>query len=72
MKVFIKLFFNSDGPNPLEILNKVKDLGFKPVFGQYDLVKEVDDIDEYMTLIKDLHTSLKGTKVVYNLYSTKE
>ncbi len=72
MKVFIKLFFNSDGPNPLEILNKVKKLGFKPVFGQYDLVKEIEDIDEYMELIKELHESLKGTRVLYNLHSTKE
>ncbi len=72
MKVFIKLFFNADGPNPIEILNKVKGMGFNPVFGQYDLVKEVRDIDEYMTLIGELHSCLQGTKVTYNLYSTRD
>ena len=72
MKVFIKLFFSTDGPNPLTILAKVKDLGFKPVFGNYDLVREVKDIDEYLELVKKLHESLRGTKVIYNLYSSKE
>ncbi len=72
MKVFIKLFFSSDGPNPLEVLKKVKNLGFQPVFGQYDLVKEVRDIDEYVEVVKKLHECLKGTKVMYNLYSMKE
>ena len=72
MKVFIKLFFSTEGPNPVEILKKVKELGFQPVFGNYDLVKEVSEIDEYMSLVKNLHTKLRGTKVLYNLYSTKE
>jgi hypothetical protein len=72
MKVFIKLFFSPDGPSPLEILPKVKDLGFKPVFGNYDLVRDVEDINEYMNLVKELHESLRGTKVMYNLYSSKE
>ncbi len=72
MKVFIKLFFSTEGPNPMEILKKVKELGFHPVFGNYDLVKDVRDIDEYMSLIKNLHNKLRGTKVLYNLYSTNE
>ncbi len=72
MKIFIKLCFSSEGPDPLDILKKVKNLGFQPVFGQYDLVKEVEDIDEYMKTVRELHESLKGTRVMYNLYSTKE
>ncbi len=72
MKVFIKLFFSSEGPNPLEILKRVRELGFQPVFGNYDLMKEVKDIDEYLQLVKELHEKLKGTKVFYNLYSAKE
>ena len=72
MKVFIKLFFSPDGPNPLQILSKVKELGFKPVFGNYDLMREVEDIEEYMDLVRRLHENLRGTKVMYNLYSTKE
>ena len=72
MKVFIKLFFSPDGPNPLDILAKIKDLGFKPVFGNYDLVRDVEDIDQYMEIVKKLHESLRGTKVMYNLYSSKE
>ncbi len=72
MKVFIKLFFSSEGPNPVDILNTMKSLGFSPVFGQYDLMKEVRDIDEYLELVKELHNSLKGTKVMYNLHSMKD
>ncbi len=72
MKIFIKLFFSAEGPNPMEILGKVKDLGFQPVFGQYDLMKEVSDIDEYMKIVEELHNRLQGTKVFYNLYSVKE
>ncbi|NPA75399.1 MAG: hypothetical protein GXO25_04890 [Euryarchaeota archaeon] len=72
MKMFIKLFFSAEGPNPLEILRKIQGLGFQPVFGQYDLVREVKDIDEYIHVVEELHNSLRGTKVFYNLYSTKE
>ncbi len=71
MKVFIKLFFSSEGPNPIEILNRMKELGFSPVFGQYDLVKEVEDMDEYIETVRKLHESLKGTGVMYNLHSMK-
>ncbi len=70
MKIYIKLFFSSEGPDPLEVLKKVKDIGFKPVFGQYDLTMEVRDIDEYIAVVRLLHASLKGTKVMYNLTST--
>ena len=72
MKVFIKLFFSTEGPNPMEILARVRELGFQPVFGNYDLVKNVKNIDEYVALVKELHTKLQGTKVLYNLYSTNE
>ncbi len=72
MKVFIKLFFSSEGPNPMEILNSMKEMGFSPVFGQYDLVKEVKNIDEYVELVKKMHNHLKGTKVMYNLHSMKD
>jgi hypothetical protein len=72
MKIFIKLFFSAEGPDPIEILGRVKGMGFQPVFGQYDLMREVSDIDEYMKVVEELHSRLHGTKVFYNLYSVKE
>lgn len=67
MKLYIELYFSSEGLSPQKIVKKMKDMGFKPVVGQYDLAKEYDSPEEYGKIVKQLQSELQGTKVRYRL-----
>jgi hypothetical protein len=56
----------------LDILKSIKELGFSPVFGDYDFVREFDNPEEYGDIVSGLHKTLKGSKVYYSLSTKKE
>ncbi len=72
MKLYVKLYFNSEGPSPLIIVPKVKKIGFKPVVGQYDFVMDFETPEEYAEIINKLHAALHGSRVLYTIQSRKE
>ncbi|MHA1966541.1 MAG: hypothetical protein ACW964_01940 [Candidatus Hodarchaeales archaeon] len=68
MKTYLILYHNSDGENPLLVLQRLTGIGFKPVTGAYDL--EYDhgrsvDIDDIMHLSIKVHETLRGSGVIY-------
>ncbi len=69
LKTYLKLHFYSEGPNPLEIVKLVKQIGFLPVVGDYDFVIEYDTPSEYADIVRRLHDALAGTRVYYRLIS---
>jgi len=71
MKLFVKLRFSSEGAFPLDVVNSMKEIGFSPVFGDYDFVIGFDDPDNYNEIVTKLHKMLSGTKVYYSI-STKK
>lgn len=72
MRIYIELYFSSDGTDPLEILEKMKDLGFDPVVGRYDFAKDYETPEEYKEIVNDLTQVLKGTDVRYSLTTRKK
>ncbi len=72
MKLYVKIYFNPEGDDPISVVKKMKDLGFSPVVGMYDFVKEFDLPEEYPQIVRELHEALKGTKVMYTVQTRKE
>ncbi len=71
MKLYLELYFHSEGSDPLVIVRNMRDLGFEPVVGDYDLVKEYNTPAEYSDLVKKIVRTLKGTNVRYRLITRK-
>jgi len=67
MKLYIELYFSSEGTPPQVIIKKMKDMGFEPVVGQYDFAKEYNNPEEYAGIVKRLSKELEGTKLRYRL-----
>lgn len=67
MKLYIKVYFNSESISPLEIIKSIKDMGFEPVVGDYDFVKDFETPEEYGLMVEELHNSLQGTGTFYRL-----
>ncbi|MFO7792484.1 MAG: hypothetical protein R6W73_05825 [Candidatus Saliniplasma sp.] len=67
MKLYVELYFSSEGVSPQVVIKKMKEMGFKPVVGRYDLAKEYNSPKEYGEIVKQLETELKGTDIRYRL-----
>jgi len=72
MKLYVKIYFNPEGDDPISVVKKMKDLGFSPAVGMYDFVKEFDLPAEYPQLVRELLEAHKGTKVMYTVQTRKE
>lgn len=70
MKTYLTIWFNSDGGRPSEITEKLKDLGFMPVKGNYDFEYEWDEeaqVDEILSIGDKIQKELKPYKVLFTL-----
>ena len=70
MKTYLMIWHSAEGENPLEVMERLTRIGFKPVIGRYDL--EYDhgrnvDVVEVMELSIKVHETLKGTGVLYKI-----
>jgi hypothetical protein len=71
----VRLWFNSEGASPSEIMNRLTELGFTPIRGFYDFVYEhsPDDVTDsnlseaIIEIANALHKALDGFKVLYTL-----
>lgn len=72
MKLYIELYFHSDGNDPTTIIKKLKDVGFEPVVGEYDFAQEYDSPAEYGDIVENLSRSLRGTGVRYRLITRRK
>ena len=68
----MKLYFSSESISPLEIVKSVKELGFRPVVGDYDFVTDFETPEEYGILVETLHETLAGTNTTYRLTTRPE
>jgi len=70
MKTYLTIWFYSEGGSPLEVVERLRSLGFKPLRGYHDHVyewnREVDLID-ILELANKVHETLRGLKVFYKL-----
>lgn len=72
MKTYLTMMFNSEGANPVEVVERLRGLGFKPVRGVpdhvYDWGRDVD-IEDILQIATSVHETLKGSKVFYQLHT---
>ncbi len=71
MKLYIELYFDSEGGNPLNVIKIMNGMGFEPVLGDFDFAAEYKTQEDYLKLVSKIFNSLKGTKVRYRLVTRK-
>ncbi|MCW4020538.1 MAG: hypothetical protein NWF14_04835 [Candidatus Bathyarchaeota archaeon] len=70
MKTYLTIWFNSEGAQPSEVVERLRAMGFKPIKGYYDHVydwKKKVKLEDVFHLSDALHETLKGLKVMYKL-----
>ncbi|MFW6141544.1 MAG: hypothetical protein ACOC53_03175 [Candidatus Saliniplasma sp.] len=72
MKLYIELYFSSEGKPAETVIKKMKNMEFEPVVGQYDFAKEYNNSEQYANIVKTLSRELNGTKTRYRLITRKK
>ena len=72
MKLYLKLYFSSEGASAFELIQRIEDMGFSPYVGDYDLVIDFNTPEEYGEIITRLHEMLRGTKTLYRVMTRKD
>ena len=70
MKTYLTIWFNSEGASPLEIVERLRSLGFKALRGYHDHVydwKRKIELEEVLKLANTIHETLRDLKVIYKL-----
>lgn len=70
MKTYLTIWFNSEGASPMEVVERLRSLGFKPLRGYHDHVyewKRNAELEDILQLANAVHETLKGLKVLYKL-----
>ena len=70
MKTYLTVWFNSEGAGPVEVVERLRSFGFKPLRGYHDHVydwKRDVDLGDILQLTDKIHETLKGLKVLYKI-----
>lgn len=70
MKTYLTIWFYSEGASPLEVVDRLRSLGFRPLKGYHDHVydwKKNVDLTDILELANKVHETLKGLKVFYKI-----
>ena len=67
MKLYLKLYFSSEGASAIDIIQIAEEMGFDPFVGDYDFVVNFDTPEEYGEIVSKLHKMLKGTHTMYKV-----
>lgn len=70
MKTYLTFWFYSGGASPTVVVEKLKNMGFKPTKGRYDFVYNwgrTIQLEEILQIGNAVHETLKGLKVLYKL-----
>jgi len=70
MKTYLLVWFDSNGPSPTKIIERLTSLGFNPIKGRYDFEyswPKPPKSDELFTIIDKVHQTLKGTNVMFKV-----
>lgn len=70
MKTYLTIWFSSEGSGPVEVVDRLRSLGFEPVEGYHDHVydwKRSVDLEDILQLTDKIHHTLKGLRVLYKI-----
>lgn len=74
VKTYLTIWFYSEGASPMEVVEKLRSMGFEPLRGYHDHVynwgRKVDLI-EVLQLANKVHETLRGMKVFYKLETSE-
>jgi hypothetical protein len=70
VRTYLTIWFSSEGAGPLEVVERLRSLGFKPLRGYhdhaYDWSKKVE-LEDIFQLANNVHETLKGLHVLYKI-----
>jgi hypothetical protein len=72
LKTYLTIWFSSEGAGPVEVVDRLRSLGFKPMKGYHDHVYEWGkkvDLSDILQLTDKVHSTLKGLNVLYKIES---
>ncbi|MGD8565299.1 MAG: hypothetical protein PVF96_03015 [Candidatus Bathyarchaeota archaeon] len=70
MKTYLTMMFYSEGANPIEVVERLRSLGFKPMKGVHDHIYDWGrdiELEDVLQIATSVHETLKGMKVLYQL-----
>jgi hypothetical protein len=70
MRTYVRMTFHSEGANPLQVMDVMRQLGFEESMGMHDFVykwKEKAALENVIRLVADMHARLKGLDVNYEI-----
>ncbi|MFH0986584.1 MAG: hypothetical protein V1911_00880 [Candidatus Micrarchaeota archaeon] len=70
MKSYLTIWFSTEGKQPMDIIDRLMGMGFRPVKGNYDFVYDWSKkatIDEAINLTNKVYSSLKGCHVHFRV-----
>ena len=70
MKTYLTIWFSSEGSGPVEVVERLRSLGFEPAKGYHDHVydwKKNVDLTEILQFTDKIHHTLKGLTVLYKI-----
>jgi len=71
LKTYLNIIFCSEGANPIEVVERLRSIGFKPLKGVHDHVydwgRKKVELEDVLQIASSVHETLKGLKVLYKL-----
>jgi len=67
MKLYLKVYFSSEGKSIMDVIKMAEKLGFEPDVGDYDFVIGFETPEEYTQITEKIHKMLKGSKTMYKV-----
>lgn len=70
VKTYLNIIFSSEGANPVEVVERLRSLGFRPLRGVHDHVYDWGrdvSLDDILQIATSVHETLKGLNVLYKL-----
>ena len=72
MKLYLKMYFSSEGKSIMDVIKLAEKLGFGPHVGDYDFVIDFETPEQYGEITEKLHKMLKGTKTMYKVSTHRQ
>jgi hypothetical protein len=70
MKTYLTIWFSSEGSGPVEIVERLRSLGFEPLRGYHDHVydwKKNVNLSDILEFTDKIHQTLNGLNVLYKI-----
>ncbi len=75
IRTYLRVIFNSEGARPSQVVDRLQNLGFRPITGYYDFVYEWPSkatVREAINFADLIHETLRGLGVFFELTTLSE